>query len=40
MDSHSHTETSIGYVCLFFLEDKEKNHVLPLEIPAPPGSCA
>lgn len=39
MDSHSHTEKSFKHVCLFFLKDKEQDHVLPLEISAPPGRC-
>lgn len=37
MDSHSFAETSTGYGRLFFLKDKEQNHVLPLEILVPPG---
>ena len=37
MDSHSHVETSIGYVCLLSLKDKEQSHVQPLEMPAPRG---
>lgn len=37
MDSHSYMKTPVKSVCLLSLNDKEQNHVQPLELHAPPG---